>query len=679
METNTNVLERIRSLRDQIRRHDFLYYIKAQPEIPDIEYDRLFAELVHLEAENPSLIAPGSPTQRVSGGVSSGFTEVRYRVLMQSLDKAYTLDEVRAFDQRVRKAVGDVRYCVEPKVDGLSISVKYHRGLLFQASTRGDGEVGEDVTNNVRAIRSVPLSVDTSVLPEGFVGGDAEGLVEVRGEVYMPAMTLGPLNEARKAAGETVFANTRAGAAGSLRQLDPRVTATRPLSAVFYFLHTQGVDDHEQAMGLIEKLGLPVVPFFCTSDIEEVFQFITKIRQMEDAKQLPYDIDGVVVKVVSQKHQEALGATSHHPRWAIAYKYRQERAETVLKAITMQVGRTGAITPVGELEPVLIDGSIIARVTLHNEDEIRRKDIREGDTVIVEKAGLVIPAVVGVVLEKRPPNLKEFDFKEHIHNQCPCCGGPVCRVPEEAVWRCENVACPARLKRSILHFVSRDAMDIDGVGDKIIDQMVNNGLIRDVPSLFELTPESLATLPGMGEKSIANLLESINHAKSCELWRLIHGLGIQNIGEIAARKLAERYSSLEQLSTAGREDLAKVDGFGDVLCESVINYFGNQQNREMLARLTRLGVKPEEQKKTILGNALVGKSVCVTGKLSESREKIEDLLRGLGATVVKSVSKKTNLLVAGEDAGNKLDKARECGVTIINESELRAMVKNSKE
>jgi DNA ligase (NAD+) len=669
-----DITNRIVSLREKIRKHDQLYYVKNQPEISDQDYDRLFAELKHLEAENPTLITPDSPTQRVAGSPAPGFTSIKHKHPMLSLEKVYTLEEVEAFDKRVRSElspISDVVYCLEPKVDGLSISVKYHKGSMVQGATRGDGEAGEDVTNNVRTIRNIPLALEN--LPQGF-----SDQIEVRGEVYMGKLAFEKLNAARAAAGEPLFANPRNAAAGSLRQLDPKVTATRYLAAVFYFLYGQNPDElpyhHIGLLKSIEAMNLPVVPWIEARTVDQIKDGIEKIRKMEADGVFPYEIDGIVIKVIDENIQKALGYTSSTPKWAVAYKYHHEQAETTLKSITVQVGRTGSLTPVAELEPVPLDGSVIARATLHNEDEIKRKDIRIGDTVLIEKMGLIIPGIVEVVLEKRPPDAKPFDLKEHLHNQCPVCSGTISRDPEEAVWRCENISCPARLKRSIRHFVSRQAMDVDGVGDELVDQLVEKGLVTDLASLYELTEESLKSLERMGDKSSANILDAIAHSKECELWRLIHGLGIKGIGETAARKLAEKYASLEQLSTAGREDLQRIDGFGDILCESVIGYFGNQSNRGLLTRLSKVGVKPKAQESVaIVESPFNGKSVCVTGTLSVPREQIHEELRKLGAKVVDSVSKKTDFLIAGDKAGSKLEKAKKAGVKVLTEAEFKEM------
>lgn len=666
---------RIEELRDEIRRHNDLYYVEAKPEISDREYDRLYRELVNLEAAFPDLVTPDSPTQRVGGQPLKEFKSVRHTVPMLSLDNTYSYPELREFDARVRKLLPgeNISYVLEPKVDGVSISVRYERGLLTLGATRGDGTTGDDITANIKTIRSVPLRLTPRHK------SDLPAVLEVRGEAYMPPAKFAKLNEMRIAAGEEPFANPRNATAGSLKQLDPRVVAQRPLAAVFYGIgETEGVRFETQAdvLTMLAALGLPTpYRWWLCANIEEVIRHAEELQELESL--LPYEIDGAVVKVNPLALWARLGTTAKAPRYAIAFKYSHEQAQTLLKDITVQVGRTGVLTPVAELEPVFLAGSTIARATLHNEEEIRRKDIRIGDTVIVEKAGEVIPAVVGVVPKKRPPDAQPFDLVKHIHNRCPACGGPIRKDPEFVAWRCENVSCPAQLKRTIQHYASRHAMDIENLGEVLINQLVDRGWVKDAADLYRLTAEQLASLERMGPKSAANVVEAIEASKRRDLWRLIHGLGILHVGEGAARKLADHFRSLEALEKATVEELMRVPDVGPVMAESIHDFLRNPQNQHLLQRLRAAGVSPMAPAVPLVAEGpFAGKTVVVTGTLSGfTREQVQEELRRRGAKVTDSVSKKTDYLIVGADPGSKVQKAQSLGVKLLTEEEFLKMLK----
>lgn len=658
-------------LRREINRHNHLYYVEARPEISDREYDRLYRELQDLETQFPELVTPDSPTQRVGGTPLKEFAPVRHRVPMMSLDNTYNFDELREFDARVRKLLpGEaVEYVLEPKVDGISISLRYESGKLVTGATRGDGSTGDDITANLRTLRAIPLALGASAPP----------VLEVRGEAFMPVEGFRKLNEKRESEGEEPFANPRNATAGSLKQLDPRVVAARPLSAVFYAIgEVTGVSFKEQAEVLttLKSLGFPTPRhWWVCRDIEEVMARAQELEKLES--ELPYEIDGAVVKVNRLEQWGRLGTTAKAPRFAIAYKYSHEQAETKLNAITVQVGRTGTLTPVAELEPVFLAGSTISRATLHNEEEIRRKDIRIGDTVVIEKAGEVIPAVVSVVKDKRPHNAHPFDLVKHIHGKCPACGGPVHRDPEFVAWRCENIACPAQLKRRLQHFAARRAMDIENLGEVLVNQLVDRGLVRDIADLYALAADQLAQLERMAEKSAANVVAAVAESRSRDLWRLVHGLGILHVGEGAARKLAERYPGLDALAAASVEELQAVPDVGEVMAESIHDFFRNPGNAEVIEKLRAAGVEfgRRDQPAAASTGPLAGKTVVVTGSLTRwSRDEIKDLLRARGAHVTDSVSKKTHFLIVGAEPGSKLEKAKKFGVTVLDEIALATML-----
>ncbi|HUJ09136.1 MAG TPA: NAD-dependent DNA ligase LigA [Verrucomicrobiae bacterium] len=669
----TDAQRRIADFREQIRRHDHLYYVEAQPEISDFEYDKLYAELKKLEEQFPELITPDSPTQRVGGAPLKEFKSVRHVVPMMSLDNTYSIEELRTFDTRVRKLLPDekIEYVLEPKIDGVSISVTYRDGKFDVGATRGDGTTGDDITANLKTIHAIPLQLS---------GKNPPRLLEARGEAYIKVADFQKLNAEREKAGEPLFQNPRNTAGGSLKQLDPNIVARRPLNAVFYAIAAaEGVSFKKQSevLDTLKRFGLPTHSrWWLCQDIEEVIARAEELQKLE--AKLPFQIDGAVVKVNELAQWTRLGTTAKSPRYAIAYKYSHEQAQTKLKDIVIQVGRTGTLTPVADLEPVFLAGSTISRATLHNEDEIKRKDIRIGDTVIIEKAGEVIPAVVGVVETKRSKNARSFDFVKHIHGKCPVCGGPIARDPEFVAWRCENISCPAQLKRTVEHFAMRGAMDIEGLGEVLVGQLVDTGLVKDIADLYSLNVEQLSGLERMAEKSATNVVNAIAASKECELWRLINGLGILHVGEGAARKLADHFGSLDNFAAASVEELQQCQDVGPAMAESIHDFFQNPKNREVLKKLQHAGVRPIAHRPSPIAHAgpFVGKTVVVTGTLEKfSREEAKEALRKAGANVTDSVSKKTDYLIVGEDAGSKLDKAQALGVKTLTEKAFLEMLK----
>ncbi len=672
-----NARKRVEFLHQELNRHNLLYYVEAKPEISDRDYDRLYDELKTLEAQFPGLKTPDSPTQRVGGRPLKEFRNIRHVKPMMSLDNTYSIDELREFDKRVRKLLpGDpVSYVLEPKVDGCSISLRYENGVLVLGTTRGDGVTGDDITENLKTIRAIPLRLQ----------GSAAGMpsfLEVRGEAYMPVAGFRKLNTDRMARDEEAFANPRNATAGSLKQLDSKVVAQRPLAAVFYAVGAvEGFPPPEtqvEVLLLLKSLGFPIpAHWWICADIEEVIARSEELQQLEVG--LGYEIDGNVVKVNDLSQWTRLGATAKVPRFAIAYKYSHEQTQTRLNSITVQVGRTGTLTPVAELEPVLLAGSMIARATLHNEEEIKRKDIRVGDTVIIEKAGEVIPAVIGVCLDKRTDRSVPFDMAIHLDGKCPACGGSISRDPEFVAWRCVSLSCPAQLKRSIEHFSSRHAMDIEGMGEVLVTQLVDSHLVHDVADLFFLTVDALAGLDRMAEKSATNVVSAIAESRGRDLWRLIFSLGILHVGEGAARKLADHFMTLDAISEAGLEALQRVPDIGPVMAESLVDFFANPRNREVIGKLgaagvnmRNLSVKPLEAQ-----GPFSGKTVVITGTLEFcSRDAAQEELRRRGAKITDSVSRKTHYLVVGVDAGSKLAKARSLGVTILSESEFKKMLES---
>jgi DNA ligase (NAD+) len=670
--------KRIAELRAQIRRHDYLYYVEARPEISDRDYDKLCAELKELETKFPELVTPDSPTQRVGGAPLKEFKSVRHTVPMMSLDNTYSIGELREFDNRVRKLLPHekIEYVLEPKIDGVSISLRYENGKLAVGATRGDGTTGDDITANLKTIRAIPLQLQ----------GKPPPLLEVRGEAYIPVADFKKLNAEREKAGEPLFQNPRNTAAGSLKQLDPSIVAQRPLQAIFYAIAAaEGVTFKKQSdvLEALKQFGFPVHKhWWVCKDIEEVIARAQQLQRLEAT--LPFEIDGAVVKVNDLAQWQKLGATAKAPRWAIAYKYSHEQAQTKLRDITIQVGRTGILTPVAELEPVFLAGSTISRATLHNEEEIRRKDIRIGDTVIIEKAGEVIPAVVGVVKEKRPRGAAEFDLRKHVNGKCPVCGGPIARDPEFVAWRCENISCPAQLKRSLEFFASRGAMDIEGLGEVLVNQLVEAKLVKDIADIYSLKVEQLAELERMAEKSAGNVINAIEQSKDRELWRLITALGIPHVGQGLARKLAEHFLDLDKLAAASEEELLTVPDVGPIVAKSIRDFFENERNRTLIAKLKKAGLKTRETSRPAWSGMaatgpFAGKTVVITGTLAQfKRQEAQEELRKRGAIVTDSVSKNTDFLIVGEDAGSKLDKARKFGVKTLDEKEFLKLLGTDK-
>ena len=670
--TPTEIAQEIRSLKEQLNYHAHRYYVLDDPEIPDAEYDKLFRRLEHLEQQHPELITLDSPTQRVGGKVLDHFKQVTHEIPMLSLSNAFSEEEIHDFAKRIDELLDHETFNIvaEPKLDGLAISLRYENGLLVQAATRGDGYTGEDVTQNVRTIQAVPLKLSGNDYPE---------ILEARGEVFMPKAGFEKLNRAQIEKGEKPFANPRNAAAGSLRQLDSKVTATRPLDMFCYALgmvkgeHPEQPikQTHNEILKQLQHWGLAVSPEVKRLDncqqCLDYYQDILKRRP-----ELPYEIDGVVFKVDSIAQQQKAGFISRAPRWAIAYKFPAEEAMTKLLAIDVQVGRTGALTPVARLEPVFVGGVTVTNATLHNQDEIDRKDVRVGDTVIVRRAGDVIPEVVGPVLSRRPENTQPYKMPDH----CPVCGSVAERVDGEAKSRCTGgLYCPAQRKEAIKHFASRKAMDIDGLGDKLVEQMVDAGLINDVSDLYQLTVKQVSALDRMGDKSALNLIEAINKSKSTTLPRFIYALGIREVGEATALALANHYKSLEAIESASQEDLQEVPDVGPVVAHHIVTFFEQAHNQEVLKKLLDAGIHwPEIVSKDETELPLAGKTVVLTGSLSTmARNDAKARLIELGAKVSGSVSKNTDIVIAGEKAGSKLIKAQELGIEIWDEEQMLAL------
>jgi DNA ligase (NAD+) len=672
MTPTPSIPERIEKLREQINRHNYQYYVLDDPLIPDSEYDRLLRELQALESEHPELVTPDSPTQRVGARPLDAFDEVRHSLPMLSLDNAFDEGEMRDFDRRVKERLevsGEVCYAAEPKLDGLAISLRYEKGVLVQAATRGDGSRGEDVTQNVRTIPSVPLRL----LGQGF-----PPVLEVRGEVYMPKAGFERLNERARSRGEKGFANPRNAAAGSLRQLDPKITAERPLAMFCYgFGEIEGgplAETHSDSIRRLVDWGLRISPELeVLPGINACLDYYRRIADRRDA--LDYEIDGVVFKVDSFRQQQSLGFVSRAPRWAIAHKFPAQEEMTRLLNIDVQVGRTGALTPVARLEPVNVAGVTVTNATLHNEDEIRRKDIRVGDTVIIRRAGDVIPQVVRVVMEYRPAESEPFLMPKSCHE----CGSEVERDENEAVIRCSGgLYCPAQRKQAIRHFASRRAMDIEGLGDKLVDQLVERSLVSTPADLFRLDLATLAGLERMGEKSARNLLDALEAAKKTTFGRFLFSLGIREVGEATAQSLASHYGDLAHLERATDGELQQVPDVGPVVSRHIVTFFRQPHNMEVIEQLIRAGVKwdaLEPMDRSSL--SLSGKTIVLTGTLSRPRGVIKEELQALGAKVSGSVSKKTDYLVAGEDAGSKLTRAQQLGVEILDEAGLEKLLSSA--
>ena len=660
--THAEAAARAAFLSAELHRHNRLYYIEARSEISDQQFDALLRELQYIEAKFPDLLTPDSPTQRVGGAPLEGFTQITHSVRMMSLDNTYSEEELAAFFARLQKGLGreKIDCVIEPKVDGVAITIRYENGVLKHGATRGDGQTGDDVTNNLKTIKPLPLR-----LPK-----DGPQTFEVRGEVFMPKAGFAKLNEERDEAGEPRFANPRNSTAGTLKLLDPKTVAKRPLDIVFYGLvEASDVQSQTEVYALLDAAGLRKADLIWQADSAE--GLLSAIRELDEKrKSLPYETDGAVIKVNSFADQRELGATSKAPRWAIAYKYQPEQAETKLLAIDIQVGRTGALTPVARLEPVLISGSTVSNATLHNYEEIERKDIRVGDIVVIEKAGEIIPAVVTVKKEHRSGDEAVVTAPTH----CPVCGTGVHRDEEQVVIRCPNPHCPEVVKRRIEHFVSRAAMDISGLGESVIAQLVEIKLVRDVADLYALNELLLARLERVGTKSIDNYLKAIETSKQQDPWRLVFGLGILHVGAGGARKLLEHFGSIDAIASASIEDLTQCPDIGAIVAPSIHVWFREEHNVALLDRLRSAGLNFAQRTVTAASDKLNGTTWVITGTLSEDRETIADTIRANGGKVSGSVSGKTTYLLAGEDAGSKLDKATKLGVKIVTEAEFRAML-----
>ncbi len=711
-------ISRLAQIREEIRRHDRLYYEEAAPVISDREYDRLYKELIDLEKQFPDLVTADSPTQRVGGKPLKAFQQVPHLIPMLSLDNTYSEEEVKNFYARMQRLLPDEKIAVviEPKVDGVAVSLIYENGRLRQAATRGDGTVGDDITQNIRTIRSVPERLR----------GAAPELLEVRGEVYMNKAGFQKLNEDRRKDGLPAFANPRNAAAGSLKQLDPSIVAKRPLGVVLYGTgQTEGVDVdvHSEIFPLLKKLGLPITErWWIANSVDEILDAIHELNDIRG--KFAYQTDGAVVKVNSFAQRERLGFTAKSPRWAIAYKYEAERVETRLLDIVIQVGRTGILTPVAMLEPVFVSGSTVGRATLHNEDEIKRKDIRIGDTVVIEKAGEVIPAVVEVVRSKRPQGTEPFDFSKHTHGKCPVCGGPIRRDPQFVAWRCENLQCPAQTTRRVEFFAARGALDIESVGGIVADKLVERGLVREPLDLFELKPEQLARLnlgtdeePRVfGEKNAIKAIRAVDRARALPLSRWLFALAIPDVGKTTATQLARFHETIQDVANSlllhdvlqyhkkrtekkdaqenadrliqagfakpstskGEKGRGVTTEVGPVVAQSVLDFFASPAGKKTLRRIKELRIQPKAEKisaKRAAELPLAGKTFVLTGALpSMTREEATEKIEALGGHVTGSVSKKTDYVLAGSEPGSKLEKANELGVRVIDEREFRKML-----
>jgi len=662
--THAEATARAAHLATELHRHNRLYYVEARPEISDQQFDALLRELQDIEAKFPDLQTPDSPTLRVGGAALEGFTQITHAVRMMSLDNTYSPEELTEFFARVQKGLGreKVECVIEPKVDGVAISVRYENGILKHGVTRGDGTTGDDVTNNLKTIGSLPLRLPA----------DGPQTFEVRGEVFMPKAGFAKLNQEREEAGEQLFANPRNSTAGTLKLLDPKIVAKRPLDIVFYGLADAGglpVDSQKDVRDLLTRAGLPKSSLIWHADSAE--GLLDAIRALDEQRRaLPYETDGAVIKVNAFADQRELGVTSKAPRWAIAYKYQPEQAETKLLAVDIQVGRTGALTPVARLEPVFVSGSTVSNATLHNFEEIERKDIRVGDFVIIEKAGEIIPAVVSVKKERRDGSEVQIVTPTH----CPVCGSVAVKDAEQVVLRCSNSKCPEVVKRRIEHFVSRAAMDISGLGESVVAQLVELKLVTDVASLYDLNELLLARLERVGTKSIDNYLKAIVASKQQDPWRLVFGLGILHVGAGGARKLLEHFGGIDAIAKASIEELQQCPDIGEVVAVSIHAWFRDEENVSLLDRLRTAGLNFTQKAVEAASDRLAGSTWVITGTLSQERETIADTIRSHGGKVSGSVSGKTTYLLAGEDAGSKLDKATKLGVKILTEAEFRAMI-----
>jgi DNA ligase (NAD+) len=664
--TEVTARDRIAGLRRAIEEHNRRYHEEDAPTISDREYDDLFRELSDLEKRFPELATPESPTQRVGGKPLDAFRQIKHRIPMLSLDNTYSEEEVKDFYRRLERLLPNqkIPLVIEPKVDGVAVSLLYEKGEIRYAATRGDGSVGDDITQNIRTIRAVPKRLK----------GDAPEILEVRGEAYLDRSGFAKLNAERTQAGLPEFANPRNAAAGSLKQLDPAIAAQRPLGVIFYgtgAMEGMALQKHSELFALLKKLGLPGTDRWWLADsVEGILDAIHELDRVRN--DFPYQTDGAVIKVDSFAQRESLGFTAKSPRWAIAFKYEAERVETRLHDILIQVGRTGTLTPVAALEPVTVSGSRVARATLHNEEEIERKDVRIGDVVIVEKAGEVIPAVIGVRADLRTGAERKF----RMPKKCPQCGSLVVKDEGQVAVRCVNSQCPAQLRRRIEHFASRGAMDIEGLGEAMVAQLVENKLLRDVSGIYALDTESLNTLERMGEKSVNNLLEAIERSKARPLWRLLFGLGILHVGVSASRALAGHFPNLDAIMKASVEELQRIPDVGEVVGKSIHNFFRESGNLEMIEKLRGRGLQFHGEEKTVDPSAskMKGTTWVITGTLSQSRDEIAEIIIAQGGKVSGSVSKKTSFVLAGEEAGSKLEKAKKLGIRVVDENEFRAML-----
>lgn len=673
--TSAEAKKRIAELRTEVARHAELYYRQAKPEISDRDYDKLERELADLEKEFPQFAEKESQTAKVGDDRLEGFSTYRHRQPMQSLDNTYSEEEYRAFHQRLVKLFGrdELAYVVEPKIDGLAVSVTYEKGKLVRAVTRGNGEEGDDITVNARTIYSLPAELKTSKKHP------APDVIEIRGEIYLTTAEFQRINQEREEAGEPVYANPRNLAAGTIKQLDSKEVARRKLEIVLYgigYCEPAVAESQSDFLALVKTWGLPTVEkFWPAQGIDAAWQAVGELDRMRHS--FAYGTDGAVTKLDSFALRREAGSTAKSPRWAIAYKFEPERAETRINAITIQVGRTGVLTPVAELEPVLLAGTTVARATLHNKDEIARKDIRVGDFVLVEKAGEIIPAVIEVNLKKRAPGCRPYEFP----GECPVCGTRVVQLEEEVAMRCPNLSCPAQVRRRLAHFVSKACLDIDGLGIAMIDELVEKGWVKQLPDLFRLKREDLLTLGKSVEKSTDNLLAAIEAAKQCELWRLIHGLGIPHVGVSAAKDLANHFRDIAKLADARMDNFiankeSVISGIGETMATAIIGFFADQQNRALLDGLIAVGLKPVAPEKPAGGSTIfAGKTFVLTGTLpTMSRDEAGAKIEAAAGKVSGSVSKKTSYVLAGAEAGSKLDKAKELGVPVIDEAEFLRML-----
>ncbi|MGD0462684.1 MAG: NAD-dependent DNA ligase LigA [Tepidisphaeraceae bacterium] len=655
--------QRIKKLRQELERHNHLYYVEGKPQISDVEFDALMRELIELEKAHPELLTPDSPSQRVGGQPVEGFKTVEHAMPMMSIDNTYDESEVRAFDARLRKALGEaerIEYVVEPKVDGVAATLRYEEAMLVLAATRGDGRRGDDITANARTIQSIPLRLHGE--------NDLPGIVEIRGEIYMSTAVFQQLNKEREAAGEEIYKNPRNLAVGALKQLDPKITATRKLRFVAHGLgqvEPMETQSYWEWLNIVKRWHVPVGEH--TKHVKSIDEVIAAIEEFAEIRgKLAYQTDGMVIKVDSFEQRERLGATSKAPRWVIAYKYAAEQIQTVLRDVEWQVGRGGTLTPVARLEPVFLAGTTVQNATLHNIDQIRKLDLHLGDTVVMEKAGEVIPYVRQGVLEKRPKGAKRIEPP----TKCPSCGSKVEKDADSPFIRCENPECPAQLRERLRSFCGRNQMDIENIGEALVDQLIDAGLVKTFADLYRLKKEQILELERMGDKSAQNVIDAIALSKSRSLDRLLSGLGIRHVGNRVAFVLAQHFGDLDALEHATVEELSSVHEIGEVIAKSVHDFFHGEKGRHTISELRRVGIDPKMEKSAGVDKPLAGQTVVVTGSLQRlRRDEIERLITELGGRAAGSVSRKTSFVVAGEDAGSKLAKAKELGIEVLSEEE----------